>query len=373
MSKTYFISNCSWQNTKVGNGYFLNGLFTLNKSLNDFSLISINPNNKFNNSKERSFYYKEKKFSPLKVIDIILYFFCSLLRNTDKKINSNYILSTSTLEYLNIFLIKKYQIKSYLMIDSLFDDYYHSKNIFKNIFSPLAYIVECLYIISGLERIILNSEIVATKFKSRYNFLLKICKVKVSSSSIWINDQSLDIAHNTIINNNYFLIHGNFDFNQNYHGVEEFALSVKKNQRHFKHKIDSDLIIAGKSADRIKLESILHLKLIFKNVEIKPNPRIIEDYIKFSNAVIVASTEANGPKIKVLESCLSNKLTLAHKNVASFYPDRFPNLVKYKKFKDLYEILKNYKEFHEVQVSKEIRSKWSKENRIQDLILKLNL
>jgi hypothetical protein len=373
VTRTYFISNCSWQNTKVGNGYYLNGLFSLDERAHYFSLISINPNSTFNNKKERSFFYKEKIFLPLRIINVFIYFTFSFIVKSARRNNHKYILSTSTLEYLNFFLIKKYKIRIYLMIDSLFDDYFYSGNRVKNVFSPLAYIIECLYIISGLKRIILNSEIVEKKFKSRYSLLLRIFKVEVLNAGIWIDDATLNLVEKQISNNKYFLIHGNFEFNQNLNGIEDLAASIYKNKKFVENKIGYNLVIAGKSAERINEKSISYFRLIFKSVEVWSNPPIMADFIKHSSGVIVASTEANGPKIKVLESCLSGKITLAHKNVVSFYPDGFPNLIKYKNFKDFYNILISSKEFQEVQITEEVLHYWSKKNKVKDLMKKLNL
>lgn len=371
MKRYYFFSNCSWENTRIGNGYLLNGIFSFNTNYYDFNLININSEITHFNKKEKHFKFKEKLFFRIKILDALFYFIISNFKTKLKRKSNSYILATSTLEFLNIFLIKKYNIKTYLMIDSIFDDYYGSKRYIKKFFIPFAYFIEVFYIISGLKFIILNSELVSNNFTNRHGLLLRLFKVKVIYSTIWIeNFHSLKGINRTNKEKNYLLIHGNFDFYQNYNGIEEFALAVKKNSV---SKCKYDLIIAGKSATKIHDTILNYLAIYFKSVKIISDPISINDIINNSCAVIIASSEANGPKIKVLESCLSGKTTIAHKIVASFYPTNFPNLFAYSSFNELFEIIDKIDFIDETMISNELLEEWSKLNKAKVLISNLNL
>jgi hypothetical protein len=374
MSRYYFFSNCSWQNKRVGNGYVLNGIFTSKSEKLDFNLISINPIERYVNNDEKNFFYKKKKIFKIQLLDTFLNFILSIFLIRKSKKQGRYILATSTLEEKNIFLIKKYNIKTYLMIDSIFDDYAGSTSIIRKTFRPFAFLIEMLYITSGLDCIILNSELASSRFYSRYKLFLKYFNVKVLSATIWIDQIASKKGTNfQTRTNNYLLIHGNFDFSQNLKGLNDFSLAVYKykSSGHAIHNLN--LVIAGKSAIKIEKRFINNLKNIFNTVDVISDPIVLDDLIYFADAVIIASTEANGPKIKVLESCLSGKITFAHKFVARYYPDDFPNLIVFDNYAHLINLITNTKNFINVSISNDFLDHWSKNNKTTELINKLNL
>jgi hypothetical protein len=286
------------------------------------------------------------------------------------KKNIKYILMTSGIEPINIMLIRKYNILNYYMVDGIVDYYGDRSGIRKFAGTFMAYVIECMVIVSGIKNIILNSEYVKRRFQKRHNRLLKAFNVNISvlqighdlvNSPLNINIQGADLF------TPYGLIYGNFDFVENMDGLVALSKSFDIEHAFINN---ANLVIAGKNVINISREYINKFEKYFPSVHIVDNPENIHIFIEKAEYIIIPSTNCNGPKIKILECIMMNKTVYASGNCTKFFPKYFTNLISCKNnLLDIPYLLD--KKMHQNNVNDDmatLRDSWSYKTRYLEFI-----
>jgi hypothetical protein len=308
-----FLTNTDSKSRNTGNYFYVNNIINFFPGKYYLKTISSFSNLNF----KKKFFYFFLPFSLFLNLIYLLFYF------PNKSTKKDFILATFSVYSKNIFLIKKHSIKTYLMIDSLFD-YYYNKNKYNLIYISFAYILELLLIFSGLKTIILNSNKSKNDFLTRYSFFLKFKKLNIKVIKVWCSKNKI-LKKEKKTSSKYLLLYGNFLFHPNLRGLSLFLKKID-------NKINCKLIIGGTFRDNLlikKFTEIISKK--FRNYEFVKNlsDTKLEELINSSIAVIIVGEKCEGIKLKIVESLYNQKIVIVHKNLTEYFDNAYQNMVIY--------------------------------------------
>lgn len=308
-----FLTNTDNKSKNTGNYFYINNIINYYPDKYYLETVSSFSNLNF---KRKFFYF----FLPFSVILNLIYLILYFPSNSVKK---EFILATFSVYSKNIFFIKKYGIKTYLMIDSLFD-YYYNKNKFNIIYVLFAYFLELVLIFSGLETIILNSNKSKNDFLSRYRFFLKFKKLDVKVLKVWCVSNKI-LKEQNKKRSEFLLLYGNFLFHPNLNGLKLFLKKINK-------KINYKLVVGGTFGKELlvkKYSGIISKKFTDYEFVKDLSDTKLDELIKSSSAVIIVGEKCEGIKLKIVESLYNQKIVILHKNLTEYFDKIYKNMVVY--------------------------------------------
>lgn len=311
-----FLTNTDIKSKNTGNYFYINNIINFYPDKYYIETVSSLSNLNF----KRKFFYFFLPFS------LILNFIYLTLYFPIKSVKKEFILATFSVYSKNIFFIKKYRIKTYLMIDSLFD-YYYNKNKFNIIYVSFAYFSELVLIFSGLETIILNSNKSKNDFLFRYRFFLKFKKLDVKVIKVWCDSNKIFKEENKK-NSDFLFIYGNFLFHPNLNGLKLFLKKINK-------KINYKLVVGGTFGNESLIKNYSEIiSKKFTNYEfVKDLSDIkLDELIKSSSAVIIVGEKCEGIKLKIVESLYNQKIVIMHENLTKYFDKIYKNMVVYNNY-----------------------------------------
>tara|TARA_X000001036_G_scaffold438204_1_gene485414 strand:+ start:779 stop:1840 length:1062 start_codon:yes stop_codon:yes gene_type:complete len=308
-----FLSNTDTKSKNTGNYFYISNIINFFpekyylKTISSFSNLNL----------KRKFFYFFLPFS------IILNFLSLFIYFPIKSNNKKFILATFSVYSKNVFYIKKHQIKTYLMIDSLFD-YYYNKNKYNVIYVSFAYFLEVILIFSGLETIILNSTKSKNDFISRYSLFIKFKKINIKVIKVWCSGNKI-LNKSTKSSSPFLLLYGNFLFHPNIEGLKLFLKKIKK-------QINYKLVVGGTFANSTlinKFSGIISKKFTSHEFIKDLSDSRLEELIQSSSAVIIVGEKCEGIKLKIVESLYNQKIVILHKNLTKYFDKAYQNMVIY--------------------------------------------